>query len=130
MEDSQEKGRLILPEKEGRKFYIFWMTFVATIGGFLFGYDTGIVSGSMLLIRDVFSLSTLWQQLIVSGTVATAAIFSLVAGVTADKYGRKVTILMSTVVFTLGAVVMGVAPDKEILLVGRLVVGVGIGEFL
>ncbi|XP_021343197.1 proton myo-inositol cotransporter-like isoform X2 [Mizuhopecten yessoensis] len=126
MAETEDK-RLIVGDKEPRQFFVICLTCVATIGGFLFGYDTGIISGSMLLIRDVYSLSTPWQQLIVSGTIVTASVFSLVAGITSDMFGRKITIMWSCVVFTLGAVVMGVSPDKEVLFVGRLVVGIGIG---
>ncbi|XP_033744927.1 proton myo-inositol cotransporter-like isoform X1 [Pecten maximus] len=122
-----EDRLLILGDKAPRQFFVVYLTCVATVGGFLFGYDTGIISGSMLLIRDIYSLSTLWQQLIVSGTIVTASVFSLVAGVVTDKYGRKFAILWSCVMFTLGAAVMGTAPDKEMLFVGRLIVGVGIG---
>ncbi|CAG5115537.1 unnamed protein product, partial [Candidula unifasciata] len=86
-----------------------------------------IVSGSMLLIKDYFDLSTIWQEVIVSGTVGAAAVFSLFAGFMCDFFGRKITIMVASVVFVIGAIIMGVAQSKEILLVGRIVVGIGIG---
>jgi MFS family permease len=52
----------------------------ATIGGLLFGYDTGIISGSMLLMKDYFNLSTIYQEAIVSATIGAAAVFALIAG--------------------------------------------------
>lgn len=112
---------------ERTPFFVYYLSCFATIGGLLFGYDTGIVSGSMLLIKDYFELSTIWQELIVSGTVAAAAVFSLFAGFMCDFFGRKVTIMVASVVFVAGAVIMGAAENKEMLLAGRIVVGIGIG---
>ncbi|XP_067684460.1 proton myo-inositol cotransporter-like [Haliotis asinina] len=107
--------------------FVYVVSSFATLGGFLFGYDTGIVSGSMLLIRPYFKLDTIWTEVIVSGTVASAAIFSLCGGYLADYVGRRRAIMAASVVFTIGALVMGAAPDKELLLVGRIIVGIGIG---
>ncbi|XP_069142461.1 proton myo-inositol cotransporter-like isoform X2 [Argopecten irradians] len=109
------------------KFYVVFLTCFATIGGFLFGYDTGIVSGALLLIGDVFSLSTVWKEAIVSATIGAAAFFALVAGILTDAFGRKVVVMLASFVFTVGAVVMAVSNDKVVLLVGRLIVGMGIG---
>ncbi|CAL1535161.1 unnamed protein product [Lymnaea stagnalis] len=108
-------------------FFVYYLACFATIGGLLFGYDTGIVSGSMLLIEKEFDLSTIWKELIVSGTVGAAAIFALFAGFTCDYLGRKITIMMASIVFIAGAIVMGAAQSKEMLLVGRIIVGIGIG---
>ncbi|XP_071082979.1 proton myo-inositol cotransporter-like [Haliotis cracherodii] len=107
--------------------FVYVLSIFATLGGFLFGYDTGIVSGSMLLIRPYFKLDTIWTEVIVSGTVASAAVFSVCGGYLADYVGRRRTIMAASVVFTMGAVVMGAAPDKEVLLVGRIIIGIGIG---
>ncbi|XP_066996828.2 proton myo-inositol cotransporter [Anabrus simplex] len=107
--------------------FIYVLTFLSTIGGFLFGYDTGVVSGAMILIRDEFRLNTEWHEAIVSVTIAAAWMFSLIGGWLTDKFGRKPVILLASLVFTAGSIIMGVATNKEILLVGRIVVGVGIG---
>ncbi|XP_055883385.1 proton myo-inositol cotransporter-like isoform X2 [Biomphalaria glabrata] len=107
--------------------FVYYLACFATIGGLLFGYDTGIVSGAMLMIGDYYNLNTIWKELIVSGTVGAAAIFALFAGFTCDYLGRKITIMIASLVFVAGAVVMGAAQSKEMLLVGRIVVGAGIG---
>ena len=54
--------------------FVFVLTFFATLGGFLVGYDIGIVSGSMLFVRPYFHLSTIWTEAIVGGAVASAAV--------------------------------------------------------
>ena len=115
---------------KGSRTFVYVLACFATIGGLLFGYDTGIVSGSMLLIQPYFDLSTVWQEIIVSGTIGAAAVFALLAGFTCDLIGRKKTIMIASFIFSAGAVVMAVAPSKEVLLGGRIVVGVGIGQFV
>jgi len=108
---------------------------LSAVGGFLFGYDTGVIAGAMPLIeRDVefwgekdSDEATLWLSLITSMTVAFAFIFSFVGGWVTERFGRKPAILVASVVFTIGSVVMAASPNKEVLLVGRIVVGMGIG---
>jgi SP family myo-inositol transporter-like MFS transporter 13 len=103
---------------------------MAAMGGLLFGYDTGIVSGSMLLIKDDFKLSSVWQEAIVSATIGAAAVFALISGTLVDVLGRKAVIMASSFVFTAGAAVMALSPVdlKEVLLAGRLIVGAAIGN--
>jgi len=104
------------------------LTFLSAIGGFLFGYDTGVVSGAMVLIRkEEWGLSNLWQELIVSATILSACFNALLGGVLAERLGRRPTILLASFMFLLGSIVMCVAPGKEVLLLGRLVVGSGVG---
>lgn len=114
-------------DEEGSTFYVYYITCCATMGGLLFGYDTGIISGSMLLLEVNFQLSTIWKELIVSATVGAAAVFALIAGNLTDWLGRKKVVMFASVLFTAGAVVMAMAPGKEILLVGRMVSGTGLG---
>ena len=73
------------------------LTFLSAVGGFLFGYDTGVVSGAMLLIEDDPDIqpNTLWKELIVSATVGAAWLFALIGGPSNEYFGRKPTILMA-----------------------------------
>ncbi|XP_034254841.1 proton myo-inositol cotransporter-like isoform X3 [Thrips palmi] len=113
--------------KRRSKYFMFTLTTLSTLGGFLFGYDTGVVSGAMLLINKDFDVSPVWHELIVSSTIGAALVFSLVGGWFSDRYGRRTAILVSGVIFTLGGIVMGAAPSKEVLLVGRIIIGIGVG---
>lgn len=132
MSDEKTKnGEMSISEPQdtsGSKFYVIFLTCFATIGGLLFGYDTGIISGSMLLMKDYFNLSTIYQEAIVSATIGAAAFFALLAGFFTDFLGRKIVIMMASFVFTGGAIMMAVAGNKEILIIGRLIVGAGIGK--
>lgn len=109
--------------------FVYVLTFFSALGGFLFGYDTGVISGAIILLRNEFNLSSVWQELIVSVTVGAAAVFALVGGVLNDRLGRRPVIMTASIVFTVGAVCMGIAGDKYLLLGGRIIVGAGIGKF-
>ena len=115
---------------------VYLLAGLAALGGFLFGYDTGVVSGAMAVILEEEDglLSDLqgvqrdfWHQLIVAITIGAAAVFALLSGIPNELVGRKITILTASVIFAVGSVVMGVADSKETLLLGRLVVGAAIG---
>ncbi|KAH9427050.1 hypothetical protein DERP_014951 [Dermatophagoides pteronyssinus] len=113
----------------GPKFnwYIYLVTILSAIGGFLFGYDTGIVSGAMVFIRDYFHLSTTMQEVVISVTILTAWIFSFIAGYLTNKFGRKLTIILASFIFTIGGFLMALAHTQYVLLLGRAIVGLAIG---
>lgn len=79
--------------------------------------------------RDEFHLSPLWQELIVSATIGAAWLFSLIGGYLTDALGRKPVILAASFIFTAGSIFLGVAQSKVTLLIGRFIVGAGIGQF-
>lgn len=116
-------------QKQNTTRWLIALTCISAIGGALFGYDTGVVSGAMILIDEKFDLDHFWHELIVSVTVGAAAVAALASGILNDWLGRKKVMLLAALVFTAGAVVMGIANSKEVLLVGRMIVGLGIGEF-
>ena len=108
--------------------FVYILTFFSAIGGFLFGYDTGVISGAMISLRERFLLNSVWQEMIVSVTIGGAALFAIVGGILNDKIGRKLVIIIASLVFTAGSLCLGFASDKFMLLTGRIVVGAGIGE--
>nr|XP_018670589.1 proton myo-inositol cotransporter-like isoform X1 [Ciona intestinalis] len=107
--------------------FVYVLTFFSAIGGFLFGYDTGVVSGAMIILKQKFALNNLWQELIVAITVGFAALFAFMGGPLNTWLGRRKVIMFASVVFTVGSIVLALASGKEMLLCGRAVVGVGIG---
>lgn len=103
------------------------LTFFAALGGMLFGYDTGIISGSILFIRQEFNLSPLQESWVVSVTIVGAMLGALLAGPLNDRFGRRPATLLSSSIFMVGAVLMAFAPELVTLISGRLLVGVAIG---
>lgn len=107
--------------------FVLILTFFSAIGGFLFGYDTGVVSGALLLLGKNFQMSTISKELFVSVTIGLACLFSLVGGVLNDLIGRKPTTLLASLVFTVGALLLGFASNLITLIIGRAILGIGIG---
>ncbi|KAG5452278.1 Proton myo-inositol cotransporter [Clonorchis sinensis] len=120
--------RAIIPSRK-RPRWVFPLiaSVLSAVGGLLFGYDTGVISGAMIQIRQQFALSYFYQELIVSVTLVSAAVAALSCAWLTDWLGRKPIIIGASVIFTVGALTMGASFTKEALLVGRLIVGVGIG---
>ena len=107
---------------------MYALTFFAALGGFLFGYDTGVISGALLPLTRLFYLDDIWKEAIVSATVGAAIVGAISSGWFNDKFGRKLVLISSSIIFVAGAVIMAVASEKGVLLVGRLIVGVAIGK--
>ncbi|CAJ1941474.1 unnamed protein product [Sphenostylis stenocarpa] len=110
--------------------YIMRLALSAGIGGLLFGYDTGVISGALLYIREDFEQvekKTWLQETIVSMAVAGAIIGAAFGGWMNDYFGRKKSILASDVLFFVGAIIMAIAPAPWVIIVGRVLVGLGVG---
>ncbi|KAF9588393.1 hypothetical protein IFM89_009408 [Coptis chinensis] len=110
--------------------YILRLAVSAGIGGLLFGYDTGVISGALLYIRDEYpevQKSTSLQETIVSMAVAGAIFGAAIGGWMNDRFGRKPSILVADFLFFVGAIVMGAAPKPSVIIVGRVLVGLGVG---
>uniref|UniRef100_A0A8C7WV18 Major facilitator superfamily (MFS) profile domain-containing protein n=1 Tax=Oryzias sinensis TaxID=183150 RepID=A0A8C7WV18_9TELE len=110
--------------------FVYVLAAFSALGGFLYGYDTGVISGAMLLLKRELQLSALWQELLISSTVAAAALSALLGGFLNGLFGRRVCVLLASFCFTLGGIVLSAAPGKEALLAGRIIVGVGLGKIL
>eukprot|EP00050_Salpingoeca_kvevrii_P016340 m.54604 g.54604 ORF g.54604 m.54604 type:complete len:542 (-) comp6855_c0_seq2:34-1659(-) len=107
--------------------FVFVLTAFSALGGFLFGYDTGVVSGAMLLLQKQYSLVNWQEEAIVAITVAGAIVGALGGGSLTSRFGRRPVIMGAAVIFTAGALMMAAADGWKMLLVGRAVVGLGIG---
>ena len=115
-------------DAEGPGLFVYILTFFAAIGGFLFGYDTGVISGALIILKKRFHLTFFMEELVVSITIAAAIFGALYAGAMSQYFGRKFVLLFSSIIFTIGAIFMGAAEDTGELLTGRAIVGLAIGE--
>ena len=103
------------------------ITAIAAVGGFLFGYDTGVISGALLFIRQDFDLTAFEEGAIVSSLLLGAMIGALAGGSWADRFGRKKTIIAAALLFVAGILLAIVAQDEYVLILARFVIGLGVG---
>lgn len=111
---------------ENRRF-VYLAAVFAGLGGLLFGYDTGVISGAQLFFANDFSLSIHAIEAMVAAGLGGAAVGALLGGRLADIFGRRTLLIITALIFAAGAVVCAVATSAAILFVGRIVVGLGIG---
>ena len=126
MTAQNSKTRVASAEDKGSRFVYLAAAFAA-LGGLLFGYDTGVISGALIFIRQEFALSTFEQELIVSIVLVGAIVGALSGGRLSDRFGRRATLLATSIVFIAGAIVCAAAPSIPALVIGRVIVGLGIG---
>ncbi|OKL55465.1 hypothetical protein UA08_09321 [Talaromyces atroroseus] len=110
--------------------YAWLVSITAGIGGLLFGYDTGIISAILVYLGDDLgkALDSSEAELITSITSGGAFLGSVLAGLIADKYGRKIPIVTGCVLFILGAIIQATSFSIPQMTVGRLIVGFGVGS--
>ncbi|MGW2325189.1 sugar porter family MFS transporter [Streptomyces sp. NPDC001700] len=100
---------------------------ISTLGGLLFGYDTGVISGALLFMKDDLGLTPFTEGLVVSSLLVGAAFGALTGGRLADALGRRLTLLLAAVLFGLGALGTAVAPDVPLMVISRVVLGLAVG---
>lgn len=103
------------------------LTAFAAIGGFLFGYDTGVVSGAAVFVRRNLGLTPLELEVVVSITVGAAAIGAALSGYPMQRYGRRPIIMVASGLYAIGSICIGFAPGFQLLVVGRVILGLGVG---
>jgi MFS transporter, SP family, galactose:H+ symporter len=113
------------PQRVSR--YLLAIGLVVMLAGLLFGYDQGVISGALSGIDKSFHPSTFVIEIITSWVTLGAMAGALVAGTLTEHYGRRMSILLAAVVFVVGALLEALAPDTFVLVIGRLVLGAGVG---
>lgn len=107
--------------------YIILICLTAGFGGFLFGFDTAVISGSIGFLRDKFHLSASMEGWLMSSALVGCVLGAAIAGYFADKYGRKKILLLSAVLFIISALGCAVAETPSFLVLARIFGGVGVG---
>lgn len=107
--------------------YLVFLSVVAALGGFLFGYDTAVISGTIAQVTEQFGLDALQQGWYVGCALIGSIVGVLFAGVLSDKFGRKLTMVISAVLFSTSAIGCALCADFNQLVVYRIIGGIGIG---
>ena len=108
-----------------RLFYV--AALFAALGGLLFGYDTGVISGVLIFIKREFGLTTTAEEIVVSGVLLGATIGAIIGGKAAELFGRRRVLLVTAAIFGIGALASAAAPSPPILIVSRVILGLAIG---
>jgi sugar porter (SP) family MFS transporter len=118
-------------QQQGRGQYKPWLVYVAaavtTIGGFMFGYDTGVISGAELYLKKSFSLGPTLEEIAVSAVLVGAALGAAFGGKLGDSIGRKKVILTISAIFCAGALITAFSPNIWFFIVLRIIVGLALG---
>ncbi|KAG7349936.1 sugar transporter [Nitzschia inconspicua] len=130
----------VLPSGNGNdnSSFVTRLALIASMSGLLFGYDTGVVSGAIIFIQSQMGLmeEPFLVEIIVSSTILSAAIAAAYGHILMDRKGRKATLVLASIIFVVGSVVMAMAGlvngvestgGYVTLVVGRIVVGAAIG---
>lgn len=110
-----------------RHLWLYIIAAVASLGGLLSGFDTGVISGALLFINDTWPLDSLTKGWVVSSALVGAVLGAAANGILADIYGRKKIIIATAVIFALGSILCGFATSVSWLIAGRMILGLAIG---
>lgn len=108
---------------------VIFLTILASISGFMFGYDTGYISSALVSIGDSFGkdLTYAEEQFITAATSLGAFVTAISSGIFVDFLGRKPLLLFSNVMFVVGAIIQCAAQTTWTMIVGRFIMGFGVG---
>lgn len=101
--------------------------FLGALGGLLYGYDMGVISGALLFIKNDIPLTSFTEGLVVSSMLVGAIFGSGFSGPLSDKFGRRRLVFMISIIFIVGALTLASAPNMVMLVVGRLIIGLAVG---
>ncbi len=109
------------------KTFLRWIAGLVSIGGILYGYDMGVISGALLFITHSIPMSDTKVGLIVGAVLGGALLGTLIAGPIGDRYGRRLLIAASAIVFLIGVLQILIANSFLLIFLARLFLGIGVG---
>jgi sugar porter (SP) family MFS transporter len=118
-----------VPGKESGKAtgYAIAISLIAALGGFLFGFETAVISGAEKTIQQLWQLSSGWQGFTVASSLIGTVIGSLIAGVPAQKYGRKKVLTVIAILYLLSAIGCALTPVWLLFITFRFIGGIAVG---
>jgi SP family arabinose:H+ symporter-like MFS transporter len=110
-----------------KKFYLIFVCLISTLGGFLFGFDTAVISGTLSFVRSQFFMESMMEGWFVGSALLGCIIGVAFAGIAADRFGRKKTLFLSALLFLISAIGCMVSGNLTSLIIYRLIGGLGVG---
>ena len=100
---------------------------IASTGGLLFGFDTGVISGALPFLKASWNLTSGQQEWVTTAVLVGAFLGAILGGRFTDVLGRKRIIIITSIIFAVGSVFCGMASNAEFLIISRILIGVAIG---
>jgi SP family arabinose:H+ symporter-like MFS transporter len=111
-------------------FYTFYVALIVSLGGFLMGFDASVISGVVKFIEPEFNLSKIELGWGVASLTLVASFSMMVAGPLSDRYGRRTILKIAAVLFSISAIASALAPSFIVLVIARMIGGLGVGAAL
>jgi sugar porter (SP) family MFS transporter len=107
--------------------FIRRVSFIAGLGGILYGFDMGVIAAALIYVRDAFHLSTWMQEVLVIAVLIGVMIGALIGGTVADRVGRRKTLIWGAILFIAGSILAPLSPNVYVLFVARTLLGIAVG---
>jgi len=112
---------------QSKNTYLIIVCLISTLGGFLFGYDTAVISGTLTFVRTQYTMGALMEGWFVGSALLGCVSGVAFAGILADKFGRKLTLIISSLFLLISAIGCMYSWDLSSLIIFRLIGGLGVG---
>lgn len=116
-----------MKNQQTNKSYLLFIAITAALGGFLFGYDTAVISGTVSFVKSKFALDTAMEGWFVSSALVGCIAGVSVAGELSDRFGRKKALIASGLLFSISAFGCAISASHTQLIISRLLGGIGVG---
>jgi len=107
--------------------YVLGISFIAALGGYLFGFDFAVITGGLPFLSEQFNLNASGEGATTASLAIGCVIGCFFTGNISDKYGRKPCLLIAAFIFAISSLFMGIAPNLYAFIGGRFFAGVGVG---
>ncbi|KAF4796284.1 Solute carrier family 2, facilitated glucose transporter member 12 [Turdus rufiventris] len=124
--EREERGHCRLPAAAGCGTFTFLSSAIAAVSGLLMGYELGLISGALLQMSSILTLSCKEQEVVVSSLLFGALFASLTGGFLIDRFGRRLAIIIASSLLVVGSLILLPYESYEILIVGRIAIGISI----